>query len=357
MLLSAARRYTRSSLATTALSLVTPFLAYQVGELVDASGMLAVVIAGLVLGFRAPYDLQPEVRLTLRATWSSIQYVLEGSVFALIGLQLWSTVTAPDIGRRPVLLISAEVLLTVILIRPIWIFLTDAVGRLFRRPGAFGSWRPLAAISWAGMRGVVSLAAAQTLPLDTPYRSLLLTCTIAVILGTLVLQGLPLPTVIRALHLPGDPESDLQQERNQARAEASRAINDAVERAIGSGELPPGEVDRMRAWVSFRDWRRMAERWDRSGADAGERIGQVERWNRDMVRIERDVFVRMRNSGRLSEEVLREVQYGLDLEEALLDQRVDNATGHLDELRADHRNHDPLPDQDQPAEVQEPEGR
>ncbi len=113
----------------------------------------------------------------------------------------------------------------------------------------------------------------------------------------------------------------------------------------------------MRAWVSFRDWRRMAERWDRSGADAGERIGQVERWNRDMVRIERDVFVRMRNSGRLSEEVLREVQYGLDLEEALLDQRVDNATGHLDELRADHRNHDPLPDQDQPAEVQEPEGR
>ncbi len=115
--------------------------------------MLAVVVAGLVLGFRSPYDLQPEVRLTLRATWSSIQYVLEGSVFALIGLQLWGIVTAPDIGRAPVLLISAAVLLTVILIRPIWIFLTDGVGRLFRRPAAFGSWRPLAAISWAGMRG------------------------------------------------------------------------------------------------------------------------------------------------------------------------------------------------------------
>ena len=218
--LSVARRLTRSSLATTALSLVTPFLAYQVGELIDASGMLAVVVTGLVLGYRAPYDLQPEVRLTLRATWSAIQYVLEGSVFALIGLQLWSIVTAPDIGRRPVLLISAAVLLTVILVRPIWIFLINGLGRLLRRPGAFTSWRPLAAISWAGMRGVVSLAAAQTLPLDTPFRALLLTCTIAVILGTLVVQGLSLPAVIKALRLPGDPDADLRRERADARAEA-----------------------------------------------------------------------------------------------------------------------------------------
>ncbi len=100
-------------------------------------------------------------------------------------------------------------LATVILIRPVWIFLLAGLARLFRRPGTFASWRPLVAVSWAGMRGVVSLAAAQTLPLDTPYRSLLLTCTIAVILGTLVLQGLSLPAVIRMLHLPGDPEADI----------------------------------------------------------------------------------------------------------------------------------------------------
>ena len=122
--------------------------------------------------------------------------MLEGAVFALIGLQLWGIVTAPDIGRAPTLLVSGAVLLTVIFIRPSWIFLINGIGRLLRRPGAIGSWRPLAAVSWAGMRGVVSLAAAQTLPLTTPYRPLLLTCTIAVILGTLVLQGLTLPTVI-----------------------------------------------------------------------------------------------------------------------------------------------------------------
>ncbi len=191
--LSWSRRHTGSTLATTALSLVAPFVADQLGEAVEASGILAVVVAGLVLGYRAPYDLKPQVRLTLTATWSTVQYVLEGTVFALIGLQLWAIVTAPDIGRRPVLVISGAILLTVILVRPVWIFALNYLGRLLRRPAAFDDWRPLAAVSWAGMRGVVSLAAAQTLPLATPYRSLLLTCTIAVILGTLVVQGLSRP--------------------------------------------------------------------------------------------------------------------------------------------------------------------
>ncbi len=301
-------------------------------EILDASGKLAVVITGLILGFRAPYDLQPEVRLTLRATWASLQYVLEGSVFALIGLQLWTIVTAPDIGRRPVLVISATVLLTVIAIRPVWIVLTGGVGRLLHRPRRFRSWRPHAAISWAGMRGVVSLAAAQTLPLATPYGSLLLTCTIAVILGTLVVQGLSLPSVIKALRLRGDPDADLRKEREAARAEAGRAINDAVEREIADGTLPQPEIDRMRAWVAFRDWRRMADRKARAGADPAAGIDRAARWNRDMVAIERDVFVRMRNDGRLSEDVLREVQYGLDLEEALLEQRIADANGHLDQF-------------------------
>jgi len=305
-----------------------------VGERAQASGVLAVVVSGLVLGFRAPFDLQPEVRLTMRATWNALQYVLEGSVFALIGLQLWAIVTAPDIGRVPVLLVSGAVLLTVILIRPIWIFSINAVARLLRRPGSFPSWRPLAAVSWAGMRGVVSLAAAQTLPFATPYRSLLLTCTIAVILGTLVVQGLTLPAVIRALHLPGDPVSDLAQERAAAQQEANRAIAARVEQVVADEALPAREADQMRAWAASRDWRGLTERLDRGGEDAGERLERISGWRHELVGIERDVFVAMRNSGRLSEEVLRELQYDLDLEEALLDRRMDDASGHLDQLRA-----------------------
>jgi CPA1 family monovalent cation:H+ antiporter len=334
LVLSLARRYIGSTLAVTALSLITPWLAYIAGESANASGVLTVVVTGLVLGFRSPSDLPPEVRLTDGATWHALQYVLEGTVFALIGLQLWQIVTAPDIGRAPTLLTAAAVLATVILIRPVWIFLLTGLAHLVGRRGISRSWRPLVAVSWAGMRGVVSLAAAQTLPVDTPYRALLLTCTIAVILGTLVLQGLTLPAVIKLLNLPGDPEADTQRERAEARAEANQAIAARVEEVIATEKLPDSQARRMRAWAANRDWRGLTERLDNAGDDAKNRLDRISGWRHELVGIERDVFVTMRNSGRISEDVLRELQYDLDLEESLLDRRLEDASGHLSQLTA-----------------------
>lgn len=334
LLLSYARRAAGSTLAATALSLVTPFLAYLVGESANASGVLTVVITGLVLGVREPVDLPPEVRLTDGATWNAVRYVLEGSVFALIGLQLWDIVTAPDIGRAPTLLTATAILATVIVIRPVWIFLLAALARLFGRRGMIGSFGPLVAVSWAGMRGVVSLAAAQTLPLNTPYRALLLTCTIAVILGTLVVQGLSLPMLIRLLHLPGDPAQETQRERAAARQEANQAIATRVEEAIRTEQLPEREAKMMRAWAASRDMRGLTERLDSAGVDARERLDAISGWRHELVGIERDVFVTMRNSGRISEDVLRELQYDLDLEESLLDRRMDDASGHLSQITA-----------------------
>jgi CPA1 family monovalent cation:H+ antiporter len=343
VVLSLVRRYIGSTLAITALSLVTPWLAFLIGESVSASGVLTVVVTGLVLGFRSPSDLPPEVRLTDGATWNSLQYVLEGSVFALIGLQLWDIVTAPDIGRAPTLLTAAAVLATVILIRPLWIFLGDGVTRLIhRRPMA--PWRPLVAISWAGMRGVVSLAAAQTLPLNTPFRPLLLTCTIAVILGTLVVQGLSLPAVIRLLRMPDDPAADTQRERADAREQANQAIAARVEEVIAAEQLPERQAKRMRAWAANRDWRGLTERLDNAGDDAQERLERISGWRHELVGIEREVFVTMRNSGRISEDVLRELQYDLDLEESLLDRRLEDASGHLSQLTAARDDWDPRDD-------------
>ena len=183
------------------------------------------------------------------------------------------------------------------------------------------------------MRGVVSLAAAQTLPLDTPYRALLLACTIAVILGTLVVQGLSLPRVISWLHFPGDPAAEIDAERMAARDEANKAIAEAVEKDIAERNLPDDQARRMRLWVETRDWRRLAEKRSKSIDDTGRVLTGMADWNREMMRIERDVFVQLRNSGRLSEEVMREIEYGLDLEEALLDQRIEAMSGHLDQLR------------------------
>jgi CPA1 family monovalent cation:H+ antiporter len=202
------------------------------------------------------------------------------------------------------------------------------------------------------MRGVVSLAAAQTLPLDTPYRALLLTCTIAVILGTLVVQGLSLPAVIRFLHMPGDPVADDDRERAAARQEANQAITRRVEEVIVADSLPASQARRMRAWAANRDWRGLTERPDDPGGTGG-RPEKLSNWRHELVGIERDVFITMRNSGRISEDVLRELQYDLDLEEALLDRRLDDASGHLSQLSVAREDwevrKDDVPDGGRPA--------
>lgn len=334
------RRSTSASLPVTAISLVVPFVAHDLGDRVGASGVLAVVVAGLVLGFRQPFDLQPEVRLTLGATWGTIRYVLEGAVFALIGLQLWTILTAPeDIGPWSVVAVAAAVLATVMLIRPIWIFITSF---LLPRVGGGDTeghegWRPLAAVSWAGMRGVVSLAAALGLPLDSPYRNLLILCTLVVIIGTLGVQGATLPAVIRALRLPSGP--DLLTERREARHLAGQEIRRRVEDEISTHQLPPREAERLRTWISFRSWQNLGDEDAGRGRPRGsldtQTLDSVAHWRRTLMSIERDVFVSLRNSGQISEEVMRDVQYGLDLEEALLERRIDDATGHLDQLRAE----------------------
>jgi CPA1 family monovalent cation:H+ antiporter len=100
----------------------------------------------------------------------------------------------------------------------------------------------------------------------------------------------------------------------------------------------------MRAWAASRDWRGLTERLDDAGADAHERLERISDWRHELVGIERDVFVTMRNSGRISEDVLRELQYDLDLEEALLDRRIEDASGHLSQLTAARDDWDPRDD-------------
>jgi len=138
-----------------------------------------------------------------------------------------------------------------------WLAVIHLVSRLGRSEEAVG-WTGVAAVSWAGMRGVVSLAAAQTLPLRTPYRSLLLVCTIAEIVGTLVLQGLSLPWVVRRLGIAQDNRADDQRERAVAHAESSKAINATVDGLVDEGRLSDRQAELMRTWAALRDWRN----WD-----------------------------------------------------------------------------------------------
>jgi CPA1 family monovalent cation:H+ antiporter len=332
LMLSFIRRTASSALTITALSLISPFLAYELGELAHTSGILVVVVTGLVLGYRSPAEVAASVRLTEGATWAAVRFLLEGAVFGLIGLQLWDIIGSLDTTDGTAFLAIAAVLATVIISRPLWLALIHLVSRLGRGPEVVG-WAGVAAVSWAGMRGVVSLAAAQTLPMDTPYRSLLLVCTIVVIIGTLVLQGLSLPWVIRRLGVAEDHTSEDRRERAKAHSQTNAAINDKVDELCASGQLSDRQATLMRKWASLRDWRN----WDDDDQTRafGQRLNVLTGWRRSLLGIERSVIISMRNGGELSENVLQEMQHDLDLEEALLERRSDAVDGHLEELPAE----------------------
>lgn len=238
LLVSWVRSRMTSPLLTTAHSLLVPYACTSPRSR-RLSGVIAVVVTGLLLAHRSPTDQSPAARLTEEGVWSTTQPLLEGAVFALVGLQLTDIVTGVSAPLPTVLLVSAGVLLTVLLVRLLWMFGLVYVARILpwsrrERPSP-GS---LAVISWAGMRGVVSLAAAHTLPLDLPQRDLFLLATMVVIVGTLGLQGLTLPAVIRKVGVePPDPRQDaLEVARAQQRA------TDAAKRRIGGDPASGGAV-------------------------------------------------------------------------------------------------------------------
>jgi CPA1 family monovalent cation:H+ antiporter len=325
------RRVIRAPLPVTALSLMAPYVAYLIGEEIRASGVLAVVVAGLFLGFRAPTEVAARVRLTESATWDTLRFVLEGVVFALIGLELWAIVTTVSTGAGTAVAAVAAVLVVVLLVRPLWVFAWSFLTSIGRERSA-ERVKSLAIVSWAGMRGVVSLVAAQTLPFDAPYRSLLLLCTVAVIVGTLVLQGLSLPWFIRRLKLEGDPKAEEEAEREAARAEAGQAIRDRIDEIATRKGFSPQQAQMMHRWAALRDWQTVGvDARDPRSARLATMQTKMQNWQREVVTIEREVFVQMRDSGRLSEDVLRALQNDLDLEEALLESRAVEAPDEAEE--------------------------
>jgi CPA1 family monovalent cation:H+ antiporter len=292
------------------------------------------VVTGLILAHRSPIDQDPQARLVEGAVWSTIQFVLEGAVFALIGLQLRGVVTDTDWSASELALSSLVVLGVVVLVRPAWIFGLVYLARItpWRSEGT-PPVRQLAVVSWAGMRGVVSLAAALSLPLALERRGLLLVLTVVVIVGTLVVQGLTLPSVIRRLGIePPDPRLDTLQ-----RARAIEAASDAaLERLheLAAREHPAREIvdrlERLAELGRYTVWERLA---DDPGATPSH---TYKRLRAEMIQAEREVLVRLRNTGELDDHILREVQQQLDLEETLLTPALQDGAserrGTLDEL-------------------------
>ncbi|WP_171112011.1 MULTISPECIES: Na+/H+ antiporter [Streptomyces] len=322
------RTHLKEPLLLNTLSLLIPFVAYAVAEQVHASGVLAVVVVALYLGHRA-WEVDFATRLQEGAVWKMVAFVLESSVFALIGLQL--PVVLEGLGEYEGLetaWYALAVFLVVVVARFVWVypstFLPPRLSTRIREREADPTWKDAFIVSWAGMRGVVSLAIAFSIPQVVeggepfPGRNLILFLTFTTVIGTLVVQGLTLPPLIRLLKLPGrDVQGETLAEAN-AQAQASLAAERRLDELLADerNALPEPLAARLRGVLE----RRRNAVWERLGQPnpiTGETADDTyRRLAREMISAEREVFVKLRDGRYIDDEMLRTLLRRLDLEEA-----------------------------------------
>jgi CPA1 family monovalent cation:H+ antiporter len=305
------------------ISLLTGYIAFLPAQALGVSAVLAAVTAGIYMGWYTPELTTSQVRIQGVALWEIVFFVLNATLFMLVGLQLPSILDRLS-GYSVAQLVgwAALVAVTVTVVRFAWLFATARLpGRL--RPMGADSWRPLTLLGWAGMRGAVSLAAALALPLTTdagarfPNRELIIFLTFGVILGTLVGQGLTLPMLIKVLDLEDDGLAEKEEAKARIKAaEAALARLDELER---EGWAYPDSIERARGLYGFRV-NRFASRFDPEADGAfEERSQQYQRLRRELLDAERAAVVDLRRRQLIDDEVMRRVTRDLDLEELRLD--------------------------------------
>jgi monovalent cation/hydrogen antiporter len=325
----------------TTVSLLTPFVAYLVAEELPPyvwhglglpgelhlSGVLAVVVTGLYLGRRGPYILSSPMRLQGFAVAELLTFLLNGLIFILIGLQLRNVVGGLSrftVGE----LIAYAVLvsLTVVLVRMLWVFLATYVprwvSRQLRERGPPQPWRSVTVIAWTGMRGVISLAAALALPTTVaggePFvgRDLIIFLTFCVILATLVVQGLSLPAVIRALGLEDDHIGE--REETHGRIQVAEAALERLEELAEEDWVREDTAERVRGLYNYRR-NRFASRIEGDPEGVEERSTAFQRLMLELLHAQRRTLVRLRDEGEIGDEAMHHIERDLDLEESRLE--------------------------------------
>ena len=279
-------------------SLLTPFAAYIPAERLQVSGVLAVVAAGLFLGWRAPRFLTSRTRLNLLVFWEMIVFLLNGLVFVLIGLQLPRILhTHSDHSLKQLVWHGVLISCAAIVVRIAWVFpsiyLLHFVNASLGKRDPYPAWKNVAIVAWTGMRGVVSLAAALALPLTLsdgspfPGRDYILFVAFRVILVTLVLQGLSLPVLIRQLGVVDDGLANVEERTARLKAnEAALAYLAEVD-----SQFPPEIVERLRA--EYDDRIRQLEVSASNGGDRSEAFGapSYQRLQQDALDVERQTII------------------------------------------------------------------
>jgi CPA1 family monovalent cation:H+ antiporter len=318
--------------AEITVSIFTGYLAYLPAEAAGVSAVLAAVTVGLYMGWYTPELTTAEMRLRGVAVWELLLFVLNAVLFVFIGVQL-PTIIDDLSGVRTGQLVgyAVAVCATVVLTRFLWVFtstyLPRALSRRLRERDPAPPWKWAAMVSWAGMRGAVSLAAALAIPLTTdagePFegRALIVFLAFTVIFTTLVLQGLSLPLVIRALGLEEDGSEQAEQEAI-ARMRAAEAALERLEVLAQEGWVRDSTADRLRGTYEFRR-RRFSERLD-ADADGSleDRSLAYQRLRAELLTAEREALLQLRQEGSISDDVWRSIERDLDLEHSRLDAPV-----------------------------------
>lgn len=308
------------------LSLLVPYAAYIPADKLGASGVLAAVAAGIYMGRQLPRLGTPQQRLRTLAVWDSLVFLLNGMIFILIGLELSQVIERGLLNRSAVELAvaSAAVAATCIAVRMLWVFPTLHLPAWLGRPARHGDastddrpdWRESTVVAWAGMRGIVTLAAALAVPKEVAYRDPILFIAFAIILVTLVGQGLTLAPLVRLLGLKDD-DARLDREERLARLDAAHAAISRLAVLSLEDTFNPQLIDRVRADYD----QRIARLGGQPGtgaagpADDDEALRRIQLIALDA---ERRMVTFLRDENLVGDAVLRRLLVEIDLAEAKL---------------------------------------
>ena len=305
------------------LTFVSSFAAYLTAERLHVSGVLACVMLGLFSGRASARTMSSRTRVQAGAVWEVVIFLLNGLAFILIGLQLPAVLEG--LGRYALFELIFKGLqlgLLAILLRFVWVFpatyLPRMLSRAVRERDPVPSWKFPVVISWAGMRGIVSLAAALALPENFPERNLVLFLTFCVILVTLVGQGLTLPWLVSRLKLELD--NTLEREEAWARFAAAQSGLARLEQLETEDWTHAEQLEKLRKLYTVRSQRYSARYWGGREVELEERSEALDRLRRELMLSEQKTLVELRDGGTIGDTAMRRVQRELDLEDVRLNE-------------------------------------
>lgn len=324
--------FTRDDELQPIISLMAPYLAYLPAYHFKVSGVLAVVVAGLFVSRFTPRVLAPRARQRATGFWVTIVFVVNAFIFVLVGLQFHPIITSlSQYSTGHLLWLAAAVCATVILVRIAWVF-TQALLPITNEPEherGKADWAHVSVLAWSGMRGGISLAAALALPLTIgagpfPQRSLIIFLTFAVLLATLVGQGGSLPWLLRVLRVRDDGADEREERLALSRIARVALIRLAALRQ--TCKIPAPIVATLQRHHRSR-WREFADA--KEGEQYRRRVTSLYREiERDLLGVQREELVRLRNRGKIDNTVMRRIQALLDLEDEEIS--LLSTTGHTD---------------------------